>query len=611
MAVQLDCAFESVNATQPIEGLKCGSDVLLVWWYCGLKKNRVDQSQPLALVAFRKKIAHNTFSDEIVYRDIPVILLGQLRIGSLCQNNRVIALADFKTKRFNLKFQKGHWWFTSFYDASDANRMAPYPLQIYPLLYAKDKNFLVEFRLEGGGTLLIPSLEYFTRCYGQSGELRRILMTYPWDSPGGCNERLLFPLNDSEESGLWKIRLNKRLTKGDGIFVAHVKYDDYTRRVAKSIYSHLEKEYSGDSNKIIFPRIGPWYVGDAQLMVKGIPFNYGNSFLGLQVCGVSMPDGVEINVCRDSRNNAKTPADDQEDGNAWTGTPGKQINHVNENICITGLEAPDHGSSVFEINDPEMIILGKPRKVTFHRDEQAKGSRGRINGDGEFDKLSTGEAHGIGNGIGKGSIGTLMVMESEGILRDMWNAALYLKHNYHETVGSVAWYTPSKGYVESDEPELIALEPFEKDDMFNGEKIPTTIQKWPFMNPNVSNNLRGLLIMRINISGKIVHLVEIQRRPKKTTDKNTEVIIKSEESFCGLVFILDNQDDFGSWLQFIRSNVRIVEGIVSKLTRFCPGKVGFFRHSTSVRERVPCFAALNNALNKVGIKIDQFKMSDL
>lgn len=563
-------------------------------------------------MAFRKQINKNKFSDEIIYRDIPVVLLGQLRIGSFCEDNRVVALADFQIKKFDLQNQKGGWWFTSFFRANKNNWSAPYPREIYPQLYENDKSWMLEFRLKKEGRLLVPTLEFFTRCYGQSGELRRILMTYPWDIPGGCLDRFYAPLEKPENSNLWQIRLGKRLYNGDAVFLAHVKYDEYTRETAKGIYSYLEIGFSNEKN-FMLPRIGPWYTGRAQLQVRGISFNEGKSFLGLQICGLSEPEGKEIEFSRDNRNNADQPAENRGEGNAWGGTQGKQMNYVDENVSITGIDSPSHGSDTFELDDPELIILGTRRKVRSYKDDKAKSSRGRIGNDYEIDGLSAGEAYSDGKGIGKVRIQTDAVMESEGVLRDVWNAALYLEQNYQDIIKSVAWYTFERGYVESEEPELIALDAFESDDTFEGDQIPTSMRKWPFMDIRTLNEPRGILVVRINILGVIVHLVEIQRRPKKTTDKNTGVIIKSEESFCGLVFILDNQDDLESWLQFIRSNVRIVEGIVSKpkLTKFCPGKVVFFRHSTSVRELVPCFAALNNALNKVGIKIDQLKISNL
>lgn len=568
-----------------------------------VKKNKVEQSQPLALVAFRKQIHQNEFSDEIVFREIPAILLGQLRIGSLCENNRVIALADFQVKKFDLQYQKGGWWFTSFYQTTKKNWSAPYPQEIYPLLYANDKSLMIEFRLEKGGRLLIPTLEFFTRCYGRSGELRRILMTYPWEMPGGCLDRFYAPLERPEKPNLWQIRLGKRLYNDDAIFLAHVKYDDYTRKAAKTIYSYLEKGFS-NTNDSISPFIGPWYIGKAQLLVKGISFNEGRSFLGLQISGLSEPEGKEIESCRDNRNNAAEPAENGGDRDVWEGVKGEQINHIDENVSITGIESPDRGSDIFELEDPALVIIGTRRKVRSYKDVQAKSSRGRVGSDeDEVDKLSAGEVYGDGKGVGQASIHTKALMESEGALRDIWNAVLYLKQHYQDIVGSVAWYTPEKGYVESEEPELIALDPFDVDDAFKGDSIPTSMRKWPFMDIRTLSEPRGILVIKINILGTIVHIVEIQRRPKNVKNRNTGVTIKSEESFCGLVFMLENQANFDSWLHFIRTNVRKVEGVVSNLTRYCPGKADFFKHSASAGESVPCFSALRNALNKMDISV--------
>lgn len=605
MSVKLDCVFKHTNSTTKIDTLKCGNSTLLAWWYCGVNKNKHDQSQPLALVAFRKQINGNIFSDEIVFRSIPIVLLGQIRIGSLCRDDRVIALASFETKEFKLLHERGEWWFTSFHKAAENNRQPPYPQNIYPLKYELDKNWLIEFKLSNSGTLLVPSLEYFTRCYGQSGELRRILTTYQWDGQEGCLDRFFAPIDEPESDTVWKIKLRKRLYNGDTVFLAHVKYDNYTRKVAKGIYSDLDVQYTGESYTPAFPRIGPWFTGKAQLLVGGIPFNNGKSFLALQIHGVSEPLGTDIEKNRDNRNNALSPAGPEAEGNAWAGAPVKIPNHRPEIINLTSDDSPDTKSDTLDLNDPKLVILGKRRVIRNHRDKQAEDSSGSSGKSKDNDTFSVGETHGDGKNIGRANVSTETIMESEGALRDIWNAIIHLKKNYPDIVKSVEWYTLSHGYIENEEPELVALEAFGKNETFDNETIPTSIMKWPFMDPKTLTEPRGLLVTRINVAGKYIHIIEIQRRPLKYKDKKSGVILEGEERFCGLVFILNNENEFNSWFRFVRSNVRKVTGVVQKLVAYCPGKADFFKHSTASSDDVPCWSALKNALNKMDIHLNK------
>lgn len=605
MPVEVDCAFRRVNTRNEINALNCRNTTLLAWWYCGIYKNTRDQSQPLVLVAFRTRISDKIYSDELVYRYISIALLGQIRIGSLCQDNRVIGYATYEARDFDLLYARGGWWFTSFEKAAGAGRPPPFPLNTYRISHERDKNWLIEFKQGQGGTLLIPSLEYFTRCYGQSAELRRILMTYRWDGPEGCLDRLFAPIDEPEDprGRTWKVKLRRGLYNGDAVFLAHAKYDSYTRRVAKSIYSGVETQYSGDSGTPAFARVGPWYTGAATLRVGGIPFNDGKSFLGLQILGSTEPLGADIDRNRDNRGNALASAGLDAEGNAWAGAPVRRPNDRPEILNLSIFEEPDNGGDNVELEDPEFVILGPRRIVRTHRDEQAEDSGGpRAAGD-EADTYSAGEAHGDGKGVGHASVKTEIALESEGALRDVWNAMQHLKRLYPDAVRSVEWYKPTEGFNQSETPELVSLESFKQDETFEGGIIPTGVWNWPYMDPTTRNELRGLLVARISLSGKYVHIIEIQRRPCRRKGADG-VIADSEEAFRGLVFTLDREEEFYDWFKFVRSHIRRVKGVVHKLTRHCPGKADSFRHVASSNEEVACWAALKNALRKVDIQLN-------
>ncbi len=603
MPITLDCVFRRINATPRIDALKCGDKTLLVWWYCGILKNKNDQHQPLAKIAVRAQVSDNEFSDTVEYRDVAVEHLGQLRIGSVCKNNRVISRAEFKEQEFNVLHERGAFWFTSFHSAAHKRFSPPYPQSIHPLQFNRDKNWMIGFKLSAGGVLLIPTLEYFTRNYGRSGKLRRYLTTHQWGVPDGIPSAFFDPVDQPEEPGKWKVNLKKGFYNGDTIFLAHLKYDAYTQKIVKLIYSEIEVQYQDGRQIPAFPKIGPWFLGAAKLLVRGIPFNGGKSFLGLQIIGLSEPGGTEIERLRENRSNAANPAGPEAEGSAWTGIPVRRPNQRPEIIDLTAHESPDHGSATLELEDSEIIILGTRRQVKSLRDDQAKDKAGASGESGDGDTFSSGDPCGSGKGIDQASIHTPEItqpeMESEGALRDIWNAALHLKKTYKD-VTRVEWYTSSKGFHENDEPQLMALSHYADDDTFQGAPIPTSTRRWPFLDPDKLSKMRGLLVIRIRINSKNIYIIEIQRRVKKVLEANGRAKEK-EEALRGLVFTLDSQDGFIKWIQTVRSHVRRVEGRVHKLTTFCPGEADVFKHTAASSDGIPCWAALHNALRKVGV----------
>lgn len=606
MPIQLDCAFRRTNTSPSINSLQCGNRVLMIWWYCGIIKNRNDRFQPLAKIAVRVQIEDNIFSERIEYRNVALEHLGLLRIGSLCKNNRVIARAMFEERKFSVLHEKGMFWFNSFHSAAEKGYKPPFPQSIHRLQFQKDRNWMVQFKLSSGGTLLIPTLEYFTRSYGRSGKLRRYLTIHKWTNIDGIPHVFFEPLNQPEEQGKWKINVKKGFYNGDAIFLAHLKYDSYTQGVVKNIVSRIETDFKDDRQAPIFPKIGPWFRGSAELSVRGIPFNDGKSFLGLQITGISQPMGETIDRIRDNRNNALTPAGSEAKGNAWAGMHFKSPGPRPEVIDLTAYEEPDQGTATLELEDPEIKVLGARRTVRNLRDDQANDKNGS-SATKEYNSLfSSGDTHGSHKGVDRASIYTPEIsnaeMESEGALRDIWNAVQHLRVHYDQLVSSVEWYALNQGFSEDPTPQLISLQPYKEDETFNGQVIPASTRKWPFLDPETQSQMRGILVIRITINDQHVYIVESQRRVIKQTEKNGSTKEK-EEPFRGLVFKLNDQEKLTKWIKFIRSNIRQVEGRLHKLTSYCPGEADVFKHVTNSNDYLPCWSALKNALKKVGITL--------
>jgi hypothetical protein len=421
------------------------------------------------------------------------------------------------------------WRFTSLDHARQRRQAPPFPTSAYKLRYENDQNWLIEFDLPNGGKLLIPCIEFFARCYGRSGELKRVLATYPWQGQADIPaNRIYAPLDTPEEPGKWKVRLRRRLVNGDVVFLAHAKYDPYTERAAKSIYAQIEANHDPKLLKPASIKVTPWFQGAAEIKVEGVRFDGGKSFLALRVIGMSDPKGALVLRSRENSGEAESPAPEGSP-EAWAGVP-----------------------------------------------KQATTSTGPKGEALRPSAISGGEAYGGGKGVGYASTHAKPIFESHGALRDMWEAMLRLQQTRPELIHGVSWFTFAQGFSTAPTPELISLEPFKDDDV-----VTTEARRFPYMDPSVPS-LRGVLVVRLTVAEGYAYIVEIMRRPRKVTSDDGE-IKDAEESFQGLVFRLRNENQLIPWLRELFARIRHENGVFKRLTGSCPGVADSFSHRLSTK----------------------------
>lgn len=568
----------------------------IVWWYCGMYKNKKAESQPNVLVEFRE-FSGAEISDVPIRRLLPLTSLGQVRVGSIWKDGKSKSMVDFSVHDFDIDFRPGEWSHTSFESTFKDGTNQPYPRDLHPLHFKKDKNWLLDFKLSSGGNLIVPSLEFFSRCYGRSQELNRVLATYPWKGWLDHDSKLYAPLGEPEEPNRWKIKLRRRLKNGDTTFLAHAKYDEYTELVAKSIYGQLEKSYKPESKDPMFIQIPPWFQGPAEIRARGIWFNNNRSFLALQIMGCSDPDGVLI--FRDRENTNKTDGIDPENGDlAWEGAQERVFVRPPDIVDLTGADEPDHGAGAVEILDADFVVMGIPRTIVDIYGKKITSNSGRKRpGDGAS-TYSSGEPHGSKKGVGYASISAKPIMESNGALIDMWKAMLHTQAKHPDKIPAVEWFTFEDGYVPTGIPNLIGLEPIDEE---HEPEIPTITRNWLYR--DVANaKVRGVMIVRMIVNGAAFYIIELQRRPRTKKDENDQRK-DSEESFQGFIIKFKDASEFLPWLRRFLSDLRYVRGIVKKLVPLSQGDADTFTHKPSANEEIPCEAAVLNALSKIGIKL--------
>lgn len=570
----------------------------IVWWYAGIYRNYKQNSVPNITVVFRK-IINDKLSDEFILKVIPISYLGQVRIGSIWKDGRCNRQVAFdKLNNSIVDFSESAWKFNSFQEALSTGKATPYPNNIYPLQYPRDKSQFLEFPLQNGGKLLIPCLEFFASCYGYSEELNRVLATYPWQQgQEALIDRLTAPI-DASEDGRWLVNLQPLISNADAVLVAHLKYDAYAQQKARQIYSQIEVVYRGNApSGGAFIQISPWFEGLAELNVEGIPFN-GNSFLALRVNGVSEPDGVPIERYRRYKNREEVVGGNNRGADLEPLFLPRSRVKKPDIVQITSGDEPDRNATNAIILNDDRVRLGVPR-VVIPAKLSKTGNRQVvvIRDNSNPTEFATGEGHGQGKGVGQALIYNNQIMESHGALRDMWNAMLYLKKKHPSQIQSVDWFTFKDGFKSDVEPSVICLNLFKDDE---AQQIATPTVNWCYL--DIQNAIpRGILVTRMVVDGKSVFILEIQRRPRNKKKRVDSEI--GEESYKGFVFTLRDDSDFESTLRKFMSDVRMVKGVVQNLSLEFDGRFGVFKHVPAAGEGVPCETAVVNALDKINVKL--------
>ena len=558
---------------------------LVVWWHGAITKNTRAQSVPLVVVFFKEIDELGNLASKFIKRPLAMTHLGFLRIGTVWKEGYCIAEIEHENEEFNVDFTRGTWKFVSPSIHGGLIKECDYPLR-----FQDDKNWLISFRIDGGKNVLIPCIEVFSRLYGRSQVIKRVLATFPWDKV----RSKIFSQDQVSLSGQggWFVKLTRRMVNGDVILAAHIEYDNYTSEAAKEIYSQIENQTEG-GDKLAFVKIRPWFEGRAQVSLRGCWVNDGKTFLALRIQGCSDPKGDCITRDRDNTNQVDETTIDDGLGSGWAGAGSRSMLRAQEIIDLTDAQEPDNGSETVELEEDEFEVIGTPRVVYDQKRGRLREKSGRPRSAEHLDTFSTGEAFSSGKGVGWASIHAPVVMESRGMLRDMWNAMLYAMRVYPELIQRVEWFTFDEDFCPALEPKLIPLQPFDEH-----EPKDNDVRNWVYY--DVQHQVpRGVLVARLTIGQRHVFVLEIQRRARTNEDESKV----SEEAFQGLVFLLRKSSDFEARLGSLLSDMRSVKGVVKRLEAGFQGEAHAFKHSASRDEKVPGEAALWNALGKVGVKM--------
>ncbi|WP_036955622.1 hypothetical protein [Pseudoalteromonas sp. A2] len=603
----------------------------IVWWYAGIYKNAKNNSAPHVEVIFRELKDDGSLGERTLSKKVLIPLLGQLFLGSIWMNNRCNEAIKLDKKSFSVNLEPDNWIVRKVADYIELPVFKNY----YPI-NVDGNSTLISFKLLNGGELLIPCQEYFSRCYGRSQEIKRIIATYSWDpygyngdsNPDSVQGRIFAKLREPEENNRWKVNLGKTLYNDDIVLAAHLKYDKYTQQKVKSIHTQLEVSFRKSIEKPAFIKIFPWHLGMQNLEVEGVPFDDGKSFLALRINGASDPQGDDISRQRQNTNLTRENNPLGPKG-GWNTQPPKTERPI---VNVTDEGRPDSNSEIVRLSDRRFRVLGIPRRIKDVHLDKAKTSGQKRNLPDPSGKSSQGDPSGNNKGIGNTSLGAPQIYESEGKLNDLWNTLNIMASDKHygRYITKVQWYVYDQEFSSEEPIQLSSFSPAKEEDLDNYKHLkidPSAAEDknklllaerrkvlhWSYIEAE-ENGLknardkyfRGCLILKIIVRGRPIYLLEIERKVELV--KGEQEQSKEKESFSGMVFTIQNDTELKKWAHLLLTELPIFKGVVAKVMVKCPGTADKYPHRSASWEVWPLEATVINAFKKIGISIPHRKL---
>jgi hypothetical protein len=565
--------FEWIQSNIPsgeLDGIPNEDFPMMVLWY-GALHAKLDGKTRRVQVAFQRV---DDRPGVPFFRDIAFSHLDALQLGSVWQRRRRVGEAKLvKLEPTAANFSPEGWRITSAKAEADAGRPAPLNGK-YPVFHEderQERSKLLELSLLDGRKMIVPCMEFLLRSYGVSGLIPRALTSMDWDEALG--RFLTHKTPETNEKGEWVVRLAHRMQNGDATFLGHIQHVIASRRAAQGIVQQCMQQNA--NRQWIHLQVAPWFSASLHVSAKGIWVRPG-IFLALRFQLNADPEasGTAIEVVKTKEEDAKRSECEDGDNVAREGNPlftlspeSKMVVRALGDFDNTGMAPPETKG------DPERrLILGPRRKITVRFESkpsfvippQSNGAPAvKV---GPTNATAIAEAH--------------RMVVAHGTVLEMWRELRRLHADHRDTIRAVEWLHVENGFVSTETPELVALQPFA-----NAE--PATPDARKFVTRDIKHQApRGVLVVRIRVRApdskewKVFYLLEIERRRERVKKRGT--IVDTEESGCrGLVATLAPETEFRGWLLKTLSSIRHVVGRVDDLKSTHPDELVTLKHRTS------------------------------
>lgn len=528
----------------------------MVWWYNSIRHNSLARTVPLVDVLFKRLI--DDVPGAISLARVPLSNLPHYRIGTVWREGKCISDTQLVQEEFQVDFSPQGWSITSRDELYNEGLEHVFLDDEYPLKYRRDKSHLLSLTDIHGRTLLVPCIEFLVRGYARNMDVCRAIATLRFDDVKAC-----FFDPPSRDAHHWLVRPTHKARDYDALFLAHLLYDDYTERRVRRINSQFMATKPGD---IVLPKVEPWFTGSAELRCRGKWINNGNTFLCLDLCGASKPNGRDIEWIRETYDGS-----DGKDGAGRIVMPKAMRTAEAEHfLAEESFAEPDNLSETIIVKAPPFAELGVSQRVVRITRTVIKTEKGKLGPTPPCaESHSSGSGHGSGKSIGKSEhVSDLPAdaqIQSQDFLNDIWNAFHSIKARNPERVTELSWLTPPSSGTTT--PPRIVL--------FNSEGVDHTrydILKWINLSEGVAQR-RGMLFIQARIDGQSYLCIEIQRaQPDAGTPK--------PPGFSGVLMKCDITDlvELEDFIHKVCIRTRTAVGRFMHIRKMFPQATKIFRH---------------------------------
>ncbi|TYA48971.1 hypothetical protein [Aggregatibacter actinomycetemcomitans] len=476
---------------------------------------------------------------------LPINYLHKVPFGSIWKNGE--SECKFKLKEFKVTFSKSKGLA---YKALWTDKESPHPFEAdkyvhssYLRTFKGDGNRLLVIKPEGDSkSYIVHPLHFFMTHYGYSSELKRILITDNWSKV----EKKLRLNEFFKEKGVF---VPNNLSTKDAVFLYHLKYDAYTKKVVKSVMADVILSKGKEKPNYLIPC---WH--DKPIMLSFYGIELGNSVLCCQITGISQPQGEPINLYYHSAIKTNKGGKGQKDGEPQYRTRKQEREHELEKLDI----ALDNVNNLVTADVIEHLkLLGEERTINRIQLVQEAEKGGKV----KFLNYDEPENYGVGEKQGKTGMANCFYdipsnqeIEGKSRLNTVWEHAKRLRN---EQGAKVYWYTPKLGFNESDKFTLVSLD----------EILDSLEQYYP----------AAALILRVDVQQRTFFVLSFPARNEKENSGFSSVVYETQniQQFLSSEGDVYSRNDnlFKLFIEIVSSG-----GVNSDYVDSKDGKMSLFRH---------------------------------
>ena len=254
-----------------------------VLWYKEVRNasNRKNSSKLVEVVFENQKTGFQ------VLKSIPLVAIGSFPLGSIWKDGITIEKVEFDSFSAILKGDSSNVTYSA-NNNLEGNARRFINQENYPVIGINHESNTMLVVHQNGIDYVIHPLLFFNALYGVSKHINRILLTYTW-----AQIKDYLALNINDKSNPNAVVIPKQGVVGDAVFLHYLKYDEYTQKVVKKLYSYVRTNIAGAGSSPLC--VEPYHNQDIELVFNGYKLDEkGTTVLCTEITGISMPQGKPI-----------------------------------------------------------------------------------------------------------------------------------------------------------------------------------------------------------------------------------------------------------------------------------------------------------------------------